>query len=454
MFIDALEWLGGEGSNPLAIAERRAEGLLATNHGLLRDFGVCASTARRAGKPGLVLQTSTRIGAIPLLSPISARTDFGLVIEPRFSWSSAGEMLAGTGFRVLPEFLPLPDLPQSERRVPPWVLSSIVLTRLKRLLDALQRRFVNAQIDRRAPHGAVDWNTYATQRFAIGRALDIPCRYPDLSFDDELRSIIHWTVRRHREALFGQIGAGIVVRRLIELCDTLLTRLAGTRPRVPENRLRVAWNGRPLSTRVFREGLQAIDWTLEERGLAGLSDLSGLSWHLDMEVFFEAWVEAIAEHAAQRLGARLRVGRKNQTRVPLDWQPPATGSQRSLLPDIVMEGENTVLVLDAKYKRHAEEIARFGWHDLDRESREQHRNDVLQALAYSTLFDFQRIVACLVYPASQHKWGQLADQGRVVSRAVVRSSPRRVELALMAVPLSGKVSEPAAKLEGLFRSRP
>jgi hypothetical protein len=38
----------------------------------------------------------------------------------------------------------------------------------------------------------------------------------------------------------------------------------------------------------FVEGLQAIDWTVEERGLAGLSDLEGIAWTMPMELFFEA----------------------------------------------------------------------------------------------------------------------------------------------------------------------
>lgn len=326
-------------------------------------------------------------------------------------------MLAGTGFRVVPDLLPLPDLPQSERRVPPWVLSSVVLTRLQALLDSLQRRFVIASGDLRAPRGQVDWGRYATTRFAHGRALDVPCRYPELRDDEELRSAVHWVVRRHRDALLGQTSAGLVVRRLLALCDLLLARLSGTQARMPAAPQRQGWSRRSIRSGVFREGLQAIDWTVDERGLAGLSDLAGLAWRMDMEVFFEAWVEAVAEGAARRVGARLRAGRRHETRVPLDWNPPASGSQRSLVPDLVLDRPDVVVVLDAKYKRHAEEIERLGWSNADERLREQHRNDVLQALAYSTLFNAPRVVACLVYPASPSTWLQLAARGRIAMRA-------------------------------------
>jgi hypothetical protein len=444
--------LGGDGGDPASVSEKRAESLIAANRGLLKDFGVEATVGRRAGEPGLLVHTSTRIGAIPLLSPVSGRPDFGLMVEPRFPWSSVGEMLAGMGFRIVPDLLPLPDLPQSERRVPPWVLSSIVLARLQRLLDSMQRRFVISETDLNHPKGAVQWHKYVTERFAHGRALDVPCSYPDLRDDENLRSAIHWVVRRHRDALLSQAAAGIVVRQLIALCDQLIARLIGSIPRAPGPGLRDAWRRRPIMPRIFRDGLQAIEWTVDERGLAGMSDLSGIAWRMDMEFFFEAWVEAIADRVAKRVGASLEVGRRGQTKVPLDWTPPSLSSQRSLVPDIVIRRDDAVVVIDAKYKRHADEIERLGWHDVDAVVKEQHRNDVLQALAYSTLFDAPRVVACLAYPAGVDRWEELRRRNRVASRARVRSGKRQVELALLAVPLSGFVDGPAADLEHFVRN--
>jgi hypothetical protein len=94
----------------------------------------------------------------------------------------------------------------------------------------------------------------------------------------------------------------------------------------------------------------------------------------------------IATWTARRIGATGRSGRAEQTRVPLDWTPTAAGSQRSLVPDVVIERDDLVLVLDAKYKQHASDIERLGWTGVTEQLREQHRADLLQALAYSTLF--------------------------------------------------------------------
>lgn len=450
-FIAASDWLGGVGADPRGNAERRADDLVRLNHGLLADLDVRAQVGRVRGEPGLHVETGARVGAIPLRSPVTGRADFGLVVTPRFPWSGVGDLLATTGFRIVPELLPLPELPQSERHIPPWVLSSVALQRLERLLDATARRFTTVEADRRAPRGAVDWTAYATSRFPRGRALDVPCRYPDLRDDEELRSAIHWTVRRHREALLGAPAGGRVVRELLVLCEHLLARLAGAPPVPPSPHQRAAWHRAPFVPRAFREGIAAIDWAVDDRGLAGLSDLAGLSWRLDMTTFFEAWVEAVAAWTATRTGATLRSGRAEQTRVPLDWTPSRSGSQRSLLPDVVLARPDVVVILDAKYKRHATDIERLGWSRVTDHVREQHRADLLQALAYSTLFDAERIVALLVYPCGVDRWRELAERKRVLARAQARTARRNIELGLLAVPLGGDVAAPGAILEQLVR---
>jgi hypothetical protein len=92
------------------------------------------------------------------------------------------------------------------------------------------------------------------------------------------------------------------------------------------------WLRRPMRTDSFVEGLEAIDWTVEERGLAGLSDLEGIPWTMPMEQFFEAWVETVMRSVARQMGGTLKVGRRRETVSPLAWDPPYLGSQRSLAP--------------------------------------------------------------------------------------------------------------------------
>jgi 5-methylcytosine-specific restriction endonuclease McrBC regulatory subunit McrC len=172
-----------------------------------------------------------------------------------------------------------------------------------------------------------------------------------------------------------------------------------------------------------------------------------------MDVFFEAWVESIAERAARSSGATMTSGRLGQTKVPLSWTPPSSGSQRSLIPDVVISREDVTVVVDAKYKQHAEEIERIGWVNVGQELRERHREDILQALAYSTLFATKRTVACLAYPVAVERWLQLEQRNRTLMRARVNvQGNRAVEVAIVAVPLNGDTTTAAMAIERCLRS--
>jgi 5-methylcytosine-specific restriction endonuclease McrBC regulatory subunit McrC len=106
---------------------------------------------------------------------------------------------------------------------------------------------------------------------------------------------------------------------------------------------------------------------------------------MPMNDFFEAFAETVLQAVAQRLGAHLKVGRRRETTHPISWFPPFVGSQRSLIPDIWLEWQDTTLIVDAKYKRHWQEMQHNSWASVEDEIRGQHRNDLFQVLAYGIL---------------------------------------------------------------------
>ncbi|MBI1895773.1 MAG: hypothetical protein HYS04_04430 [Acidobacteria bacterium] len=83
-------------------------------------------------------------------------------------------MLAEMGWLISPSPLRLPLLRRSERRVPLWVLSFMVLTRFKALLDRLDRRFEVTTETRSAPKGRIEWTQYATRQMPRGDFLSVP----------------------------------------------------------------------------------------------------------------------------------------------------------------------------------------------------------------------------------------------------------------------------------------
>ncbi|MCC6267450.1 MAG: hypothetical protein IT300_07770 [Dehalococcoidia bacterium] len=158
-----------------------------------------------------------------------------------------------------------------------------------------------------------------------------------------------------------------------------------------------------------------------------------------MELVFENWLSSSMAGWAPRHGFSVRSGRRLQTTTPLFWDPPYSGSQKSLVPDLLLERGDMVLVVDAKYKSHWDEIERAErWTSVDEDLRDAHREDLLQVLAYTTAQTAARVVGVLMYPCRADTWERLLARGQMVNRASVASGSRRVDLILAAVPFTAK----------------
>ena len=114
-------------------------------------------------RPGSVL------GAAPLLHPASRKVVGGVLVAPRFGWTSVGRVLGDVGFVVEPGVLDGPLVPGSAHEVPPWVLAGPVLARLERLLNELTRGFSPRAGEWQSPRGTVDWSRYARRNVPAGR---------------------------------------------------------------------------------------------------------------------------------------------------------------------------------------------------------------------------------------------------------------------------------------------
>lgn len=443
----------GDPQTLAARAARLTEQFIAQNRSLAALLGVRIDRDYDGSDVRLLIHSEDAVGAIPLISPTTSRSDYGLVVHPRFPWAGIGPMLAEMGWQVAPTPLRLPLLRRSERRVPIWVLSVMILTRLEALLNSLNRRFEMTTEKRNAPKGNVLWTEYATRQMTRADFLAIPCMFPDLRDDRLLKGTIRHVIERQIGALESQRGQGVFIHSLLQWAQRLLRLVQMVPAYVPSSTTLTLWLQRPLRSQVFIDGLQAIEWTLDERGLAGLSDLEGIPWTMPMDRFFEAWVETILGAVAQKTGAHLRVGRKRETVHPVNWDPPYIGSQKSLIPDIWLESDSITLIVDAKYKRHWEELQQHSWASLEEKLREQHRNDLLQALAYANLARTPRVITCLAYPCSLQSWNSLRERNRLIHRAELTIGSRSLHLWLTAVPMAAMVEPIAAILADEVRKR-
>ena len=188
-----------------------------------------------------------------------------------------------------------------------------------------------------------------------------------------------------------------------------------------------------LDTTVL-QGLEAIAWIDEERGLGGGRELDGIAWSLSLSQLWEAYVESIIRREAALIGGEVKVARLGETTVPLAWTDQIHRSLGHLAPDIVVRRGRSVHIVDAKYKAHLAELDDVGWRRFAEETRAAHRADLHQVLAYASLYEADEITASLVYPLRRETYEALAARGCDRSVAELVRGGRRVVLELRGRP--------------------
>jgi len=408
------------------------------NEGVFSALGVTPRFERSARGPVLSLCPSGRAGAIPLRSGTTGHVVAGYVVRPRFGWSGVGSILSETGWHAAPRILPVPLVPGSGREVPPWVLAGPVIVRLRALLDQLKRGFDFKEETLQAPRGTIRWSRYLRSSLPSGKWHHVPCRFPDLSTDPVLRGAIRWTLERVLQELAIAAGDDRVALGLRVDAMRLLEHV-GDVPRVyPRVELMARLSaGDPLLAQVVQSGLDAIGWVRDERGLGGGRQMDGLAWVLPLERLWEDHVAARVQDHVRQHGGVLRLGRKGETVSPFHWSDASHRSLGHLVPDIVVSRtNNSVWIVDAKYKSHFAEIDEGGWRHMADEIRQSHRQDVHQVLAYCALFDAADVTATLAYPLRHETWEGLRARGLDRTVADVYSGMRRVRLELWGLPFN------------------
>ena len=432
--------------DPLGEAAKLAHQLISNNRTVLTSTQIEVESEFDGRDVLLNVVSENTIGAAPLISPTTAKPQYGIIVTPRFSWSGLGAMLAEMGWLIAPQPLKLDPFPGSEANIPRWVLSSMILQRLKELLRTLSLTFNVVTQIRSAPRGQVRWGEYATRSIASGRFLSVPCSFPELNQDPQLLGTIRFCLERIIESLQSQVAHGGFVHRMIEDAQLLWTRVNHVSIFIPSPNSMALWKRGALKTKLYLEGLEALQWTLEERGLAGGGKLEGIPWRMEMDLFFEAWVETVFRKIARTTAGTLKSGRLKQTVHPISWDLPYMGSQKSLIPDLLLDWGSTTMILDAKYKRHFGELQGSDWNAIQADWKEQHRNDLMQVLAYANLTESRKIISCLVYPCDPDTWQYLNHTGRLFQKAEITVGERALSLWMTAVPMKAAIDEVAAPI--------
>ena len=199
--------------------------------------------------------------------------------------------------------------------------------------------------------------------------------------------MIRWAVERVRRDIVDVSTGDAIARALTVFADSLSEKLRDVVPLFPprEELRRLSGSNRLLDV-LMRNGLEALGWVVDERGLGGGREMDGLAWSMRLEELWEHYVEGVVRTEVASIGGTVRVGRKGETVFPLDWTDASHRSMGHLVPDIVVFRADAVHIVDAKYKAHLAELDDVGWHRFTADAREAHRADIHQILAYASLY--------------------------------------------------------------------
>lgn len=425
---------------------RLCDGFIEHNEDVFRRFHIEVGTYVGRSSILLSLKTNDIIGAFPLKCPLTGQWKHRLIVHPRQGWANFGRVLSAIGLKRTPNLLcDLPQYPYSSRDIPSWVMGSVIVGRIEALFSDLARRFQYTKDCLVAPKGRVDWLEYATVKIPKCKMLEVPCEFSVLQENDKLMGMIRYTLQRLRADLIGLKSEEYIVSDLLRRIEVMLRGVSQYAPMRPEREmLSPLFFGKVTPSMLFSDGLEAIQWAVENRGLAGDADFSGMAWELNVTEFFEAYVESVVAHMAKIAGGVVRSGRDYSSSISIDWADGGRNLQQNLRPDIILERSDEIIIFDAKYKSYWQDLDPYRWKNLEDEERDSLRADILQVLAYSTCFGEKKIRVCLVYPCADNVYQQLRDSNDICRVASVGA--RGVELVLTVIPMNGNISLAAGNL--------
>ena len=182
------------------------------------------------------------------------------------------------GWRIAPTPLKLPLPKRSERKVPPWGDLGYGTGAAESAAGFPNQTFRVSQRDQISAQGSHSLDSSTWSAIMEYRALlPVLSTFPDLRYDALLAGPFCYSLEKQRSALESQREHGAFIHQLIGFCNELLRRVQTSPAFLPSPSTLACWLQRPLRTQNFGTGQQAIEWTIDDRGLAGMSDLEGIT---------------------------------------------------------------------------------------------------------------------------------------------------------------------------------
>lgn len=362
------------------------------------SLGLKISLISRDNKGYLKVTSSNIIGAIPLLSLKNNDAVSGIYVEPNFSWSGFGEICDLIGWSLVPSIIEgIKLVPGGNKSIPSWLLAGPIIKSFFNALKRPGRNYITREEELSLIRGNVNYEKYIEKNLVSGKWQIFQCKYDDLSLDCSHHRYIVPIVKRLLSDLQKRETFNTSNNDIQKLGKIILKKLEYVNPKWPRSldidklSFRGVWSK-------YKQGFKYSKWLLYQQGLGGPDDGEGLPWAVCSEELYELWVGYIAQKWAKNIGASIKTSSNRSSIIPIDWNVQYEKTMSYLIPDYVVERDEEVWVFDAKYKNLIKDLVDFQWYQLDDSTKEAHRSDLHQILAYSSAYNKDKIVSILAYP--------------------------------------------------------
>ncbi len=333
----------------------------------------------------LFFSSSQFIGAIPLRSPMNGLQIGDFIVKPRFSSGSDdlfsyGELVSLLQSTITPEFVYSIPLKSKNSIKPPLYIQASKFIQLlyQTLLSNDWVRFQNRLNLLKEPKSEVAWNKYIENEYDPYRKLLFPCRENFLSQQHkEFFEIVYVYQLARKEVLSPHTPMQIRIQldRQLSTIDNKLSGFAA----VETHEIKIHQFDFPIIKQLKEQA----------NGFLANSFKEVTGWRIDISLLYEKYIQYLFSLVSNEVNT----SQVNNPKIFRSGSTPPDWSLKYLEPDVILIGNDFVIVIDAKYKSHF-----FNMHQSSEYLHEEHRKDLHQILAYGSFINTKNTILMICYP--------------------------------------------------------
>ncbi len=346
----------------------------------LEFLGVSCQLEGIEKQGSISFESSQYVGAIPMMSSKNIQIgDF--CVTPRFGnaqkFEEYTELMNLLDHSIKYEIMDSAPL-KSDFMKPPFYLECMKFINLfDSVLKSNWRMFDNINSIENLPIGEVNWNKYFLNEYKIENRLRFPCRKNILNiFHNELAKLKYVFKICEKEILSTNTPLNIR-HSLYEKLQVIGNKLHKLQP-ITADKFTVKASDK-----------QAVKMIKSQaNNILNSHATRGVAWRVDYNEVFEKFVEYLFKKTMNHIGGRVHESTKINSQYPSKKL-----SLSHLEPDIILEKNQTLFFVDAKYKSHF-----YNKTKLTPSLKDELRKDQHQVMAYSSFSESKDKFCFLCYP--------------------------------------------------------